>query len=199
MKVRALMLCLAFTLVLGFAAGCAKKRVESSAPSAAVAEQMQEQQSKEKVRLEEEARLRQEQQLKEEALEAERKAEEQKQQQEFKAAMTDLGNLIHFDFDSFEIKPEYRDLLQQKAEILKKFDNVSMVIEGYCDERGTEEYNLALGERRARAVYEFLILLGVEPQRLSVVSFGEEKPLDPAHNETAWAQNRRVQFNLNYN
>ncbi len=106
--------------------------------------------------------------------------------------------MIHFDFDSFEIKQEYRPLLQSKAEILKKFDNVTMVIEGYCDDRGTEEYNLALGERRARAAYEFLILLGVAPERLSIVSFGEEDPIDPGQNETAWAQNRRAQFRLTY-
>lgn len=199
MKARSILLCLALILMLGFASGCAKKRVESSTPSPAVAEQMQERQNKDKVQLEEQERLRHEQELKEEALAAEKEAEEQKKQVEYQTAMTELGNMIHFDFDSFDIKPEYRELLQQKAEILKKYDNVSMVIEGFCDERGTEEYNLALGERRARAAYEFLILLGVQPERMSIVSFGEEKPLDPAHNETAWAQNRRVQFSLNSN
>ncbi len=189
---------MASILILGLAAGCAKKRVESSAPSPAVAEQMQEQQDKEKLRLEEQERLRRERELQEEALAAEKLAEKEKKQAEFKTAMTELGNMIHFDFDSFEIKPEYRELLQSKAEILKTYDDVTMVIEGYCDERGTEEYNLALGERRARAAYEFLILLGVDPERMSIVSFGEENPLDPAHNETAWAKNRRAQFRLNY-
>lgn len=196
MKARVILLCLVFALMLSLATGCAKKRVESSGPSAAVAEQMQDQQNKDKASLEEQERLRREQEIKEEALAAEKLAAEQKKNAEYTSAMTELEDMIHFDFDSFEIKPKYRDLLQQKAEILKKFSDVTLVIEGYCDERGTEEYNLALGEGRAKSVYEFLVLLGVEPERMSIVSFGEEKPLDPAHNETAWAQNRRVQFTL---
>jgi len=73
-----------------------------------------------------------------------------------------------------------------------------LVIEGHCDERGTEEYNLALGERRARAAYEFLILLGVESNRMQIVSYGEEFPADPGHNETAWAKNRRDEFKVLY-
>ena len=74
-----------------------------------------------------------------------------------------------------------------------------MVIEGHCDERGTEEYNLALGERRARSAYEFLILLGVDSERLEIISYGEERPLNPADNETAWAENRRAEFNVYFN
>ncbi|WP_432735950.1 peptidoglycan-associated lipoprotein Pal [Maridesulfovibrio sp. FT414] len=199
MKARAIILCLMFVLLAGIGTGCSKKRVESNPASPAVEERMNEQQEKEKQRLEEQARLDREKALQEQALEEERRsAESAAAKQEFDNAIVELGNMIHFDFDSFEIKPEYRPLLQSKAEILKKYDNVTMVIEGYCDERGTEEYNLALGERRARAAYEFLILLGVAPERLSIVSFGEEDPVDPAHNETAWAKNRRVQFRLTY-
>ena len=108
------------------------------------------------------------------------------------------ANKIYFDFDSFELKQEARAILQEKAELLKKYKNLRLVIEGHCDERGTEEYNLALGERRARAAYEFLILLGVESNRMQIVSYGEEFPADPGHNETAWAKNRMDEFKVLY-
>lgn len=117
--------------------------------------------------------------------------------EEFKADLAVLSDHVFFGFDSFELKPESRELLQKKADILKNNKKLTMVIEGNCDNRGTEEYNLALGERRAKAAYEFLILLGVSPERLSIVSFGEENPLDPANNETAWAKNRRDDFRIN--
>ena len=196
MKARAIILCLAFVLLAGIGSGCSKKRVESSPASPAVEQRMTEQKDNEQLRLEEQARLEKEKALQEQALKEEQMAAAAKK--EFNDAIVELGNMVHFDFDSFEIKEEYRPLLQAKAELLKKYDNVTIVIEGYCDERGTEEYNLALGERRARAAYEFLILLGVAPERLSIVSFGEEDPIDLGHNETAWAQNRRVQFRLAY-
>ncbi|WP_321404401.1 peptidoglycan-associated lipoprotein Pal [Maridesulfovibrio sp.] len=196
MRAKAIILCVVFMLIAGLGTGCSKKRVESSAASPAVEERMAEQQNKDQLNKDEQARLEREQALQEQALEEERTAAAAKK--EFNDAVVELGNMVHFDFDSFEIKQEYRPLLQQKAELLKKFDNVTLIIEGYCDERGTEEYNLALGERRARAAYEFLILLGVGPERLSIVSFGEEDPLDPGHNETAWAKNRRAQFRLTY-
>ncbi|CCO24876.1 peptidoglycan-associated lipoprotein Pal [Maridesulfovibrio hydrothermalis] len=196
MKARAIVLCVAFVLLAGLGAGCSKKRVESSPASPAVEERMTEQRDKEQLKLDEQARIERERALQEEALMQEAKAAEAKKM--FDDAVVELGNMVHFDFDSFDIKQEYRPLLQSKAEILKKYDNVTMVIEGYCDDRGTEEYNLALGERRARAAYEFLILLGVAPERLSIVSYGEEDPIDPGQNETAWAQNRRAQFRLTY-
>ena len=196
MRARAIILCVVFMLIAGLGTGCSKKQIESSPASPAVEERMADQQNKEQLAKEEQARLERERALQEQALEDSRKTAAAKK--EFTEAVVELGNMIHFDFDSFEIKQEYRPMLQQKAEILKKYDDVTMVIEGYCDDRGTEEYNLALGERRARAAYEFLILLGVSPERLSIVSFGEEEPLDPAHNETAWAKNRRAQFKLTY-
>ena len=105
---------------------------------------------------------------------------------------------IFFDFDSYELSAQARSVLQQKADLMKKLRGMTMVVEGHCDERGTEEYNLALGERRARAAYEFMILLGVSPERMSIVSFGEERPLDAAHNETAWAKNRRDEFRVSF-
>ncbi|MCJ2163972.1 MULTISPECIES: peptidoglycan-associated lipoprotein Pal [unclassified Pseudodesulfovibrio] len=101
---------------------------------------------------------------------------------------------LHFAFNSYELNEESRSILALKANILRKFTDVNVVIEGHCDERGTEEYNLALGERRARASYEHLVILGVDPERMKIVSFGEEYPVDPAHNESAWAKNRRAEF-----
>ena len=110
-------------------------------------------------------------------------------------AIEELSSVtIHFDFDSYVLKEEARAILALKANIMRKYSGVSVVIEGHCDERGTEEYNLALGERRARAAYEHLVILGVDPGRMKIVSYGEEKPVDPGHNESAWAQNRRAEF-----
>ncbi len=108
----------------------------------------------------------------------------------------ELQKRIHFAFDSYELTPKAKEILKKKAEILLNYPSIKMIIEGHCDERGTEEYNLALGERRARAAYEYLILLGIEADRLSIVSYGEEKPLDPRHNEEAWAKNRRDEFRI---
>jgi len=125
----------------------------------------------------------------EEALAAEQLAREKA------AAVEELtSSTIHFDFDSYELSEESRGVLSRKADLMRKFMDVKVVIEGYCDERGTEEYNLALGERRARAAFEHLVILGVEPERMSIVSFGEERPIDPGHTESAWVQNRRAEF-----
>jgi len=106
------------------------------------------------------------------------------------------ANKIFFDFDKFDLKAESKEVLKGKAAILKKFAGWKMLVEGHCDERGTEEYNLALGERRARAAYEFLVVLGVPSSRLKVVSFGEEKPAVASHDEAAWAKNRRDEFKV---
>lgn len=104
--------------------------------------------------------------------------------------------LVHFDFDKYALSPDAQSAAQYNSEILKRYPNVAIIIEGHCDERGTPEYNLALGERRAGAVAEYLSTLGVAPNRISTVSFGSELPLDPAHNEEAWAKNRRAYFRV---
>ncbi len=101
---------------------------------------------------------------------------------------------IFFDFDRYDIRPGDADILKANADVLKKFPNVKIQIEGHCDERGTHEYNLALGERRADSAKKYLISLGIAPARISTISYGEEKPFDPAHNEEAWAKNRRAHF-----
>ncbi|MGM0425424.1 MAG: peptidoglycan-associated lipoprotein Pal, partial [Thermodesulfobacteriota bacterium] len=103
---------------------------------------------------------------------------------------------IHFAFDSYDLRSEAREILREKAELLQENQNLQMVIEGHCDERGTAEYNLALGERRARAAYEFLVLLGVDADRLSIISYGEERPLEEGSNEEAWSENRRAEFRV---
>ena len=99
---------------------------------------------------------------------------------------------VFFDFDKYDIKPEFRAAITENAGVLKSNASMKVVIEGHCDERGTTEYNLALGERRARAVRSALIDEGVNPAQLKMVSYGEERPADSGHNEAAWAQNRRA-------
>lgn len=171
-------------MVLAFGAGCAKKPVDSA--PVGISEE-------EAARQAEEARLR-EQQLAEERLA--REAQERDRARLAQVSEEITANMIHFAFDSFELRPDARNTLQRKAELLKANPEIKLLIEGHCDERGTAEYNLALGERRARAAYEFLVLLGVSPNRLQIVSYGKERPLDPASTETAWALNRRAQFKL---
>lgn len=111
-------------------------------------------------------------------------------------AQRDLGNMIFFAFDSFELTPESRDVLNAKAEAMKKYSLFNIVIEGHCDERGTSEYNLALGERRAKAAQQFLNQLGITDNRMTIVSYGKERPLDPSKSEAAWSKNRRDEFKL---
>nr|WP_285905914.1 peptidoglycan-associated lipoprotein Pal [Pseudodesulfovibrio sp. SB368] len=168
-------------LALGAGAGCSKKTSTSTPPGTQVEvtdESRWAQPSTSGQPSVDEATL---------ASEAERRAKAE--------AVQELTSVtIRFAFDSYELNTEARSILALKANIMRRFTDVRVVIEGHCDERGTEEYNLALGERRARAAYEHLVILGVDPSRMSIVSFGEERPLDPGHNETAWAKNRRAEF-----
>jgi peptidoglycan-associated lipoprotein len=102
---------------------------------------------------------------------------------------------VFFDFDSFVLTQTARDTLSKNAEyLIKKQPNSRVLIEGHCDERGSDEYNLALGEKRARATRDYLVTLGVTANRLSVISYGEEKPLEQGQSEEAWAKNRRAEF-----
>ena len=99
---------------------------------------------------------------------------------------------IHFDFDKAEIRADAKPILEKNAALLVRYPEVHIVVEGHCDDRGSVEYNLALGERRARATRDYLARLGVDPGRMSTVSYGKEFPLDPGHDELAWAKNRRA-------
>jgi len=99
---------------------------------------------------------------------------------------------VFFDFDKYDIKDQYRKVLARDAEILINHPDLNLLVEGHCDERGTNEYNLALGEKRAKAVVDFLVAYGLDRKRISMISYGEERPFDPGHNEAAWAKNRRA-------
>jgi len=102
-----------------------------------------------------------------------------------------VGDRVFFGFDQYNLTAEARSTLQKQAAWMTANNRVQVVIEGHADERGTREYNLALGERRANAVSDYLATLGVASSRISTVSYGKERPVDPASNEIAWAKNRR--------
>jgi len=105
-----------------------------------------------------------------------------------------VARIIYFDFDSNMIKPEYQPIIEGHARFLRANPSRHIFIEGHTDERGSREYNLALGQRRAEAVRNALKLLGVQDNQVEPVSFGKEKPVDPSSNEEAWAKNRRAEI-----
>jgi len=102
--------------------------------------------------------------------------------------------MIHFDYDKYFIRDDAKPVLEANAEWLKKYNSAAILIEGHCDERGTEEYNLALGEKRAKSTLDYLSSLGVSADRIRTISYGKSMPLDPGHNEISWQKNRRAQF-----
>jgi peptidoglycan-associated lipoprotein len=102
--------------------------------------------------------------------------------------------IVYFGYDTAELSAEARAALDANAAVLKKYPAWTVTIEGHCDERGTAEYNLALGERRAAAAQSYLVALGVPTSRVKTVSYGKEFPFDPGHDEAAWAKNRRAHF-----
>jgi peptidoglycan-associated lipoprotein len=103
-------------------------------------------------------------------------------------------NDIHFDFDKSDIRSGDGQILKKNAEWLKENSRVLLLIEGHADERGTNEYNLALGERRAKSTRDYLVSLGIEGNRINMISYGEERPFCTEHNEGCWAKNRRAHF-----
>ncbi|MBN2371688.1 MAG: peptidoglycan-associated lipoprotein Pal [Vicinamibacteria bacterium] len=107
-----------------------------------------------------------------------------------------LLQAVHFDFDRYDIRESERSILEKNAQTLKKLDFLVVKVEGHCDERGTVEYNIALGERRARAAHDYLVSLGVSAARLRTVSFGKEVPLCADSTEDCWARNRRAHFKV---
>ena len=124
-----------------------------------------------------------------EELERQRLAELQRQ------AIEKIGaDKIYFAFDSNELSQESRAILTEKADLLKANPGLNLLIEGHCCDIGTNEYNMALGERRARAAYEFLVLMGVDSSKLSIISYGEERPAVQGSTEAARSQNRRDEF-----
>jgi peptidoglycan-associated lipoprotein len=104
---------------------------------------------------------------------------------------TNVGDTVHFAFDQYNVEPSDQGLLTRQAQWLNKYPSVRVTIEGNCDERGTREYNLALGARRANAVKEYLVSQGVAASRIDTISYGKERPICTESNEDCWAQNRR--------
>ncbi|HSM97127.1 MAG TPA: peptidoglycan-associated lipoprotein Pal [Rhizomicrobium sp.] len=102
-----------------------------------------------------------------------------------------VGDTVHFDYDAYNITEEGKSVLQRQAAWLQKYPSVRVTVEGHCDERGTREYNLALGARRANSVKEYLVSLGVSAGRLDTISYGKERPICTESDESCWAQNRR--------
>ena len=102
-----------------------------------------------------------------------------------------VGDRVFFDYDSYEIRQDAQDTLKKQATWLQQYRQYTVTIEGHCDERGTREYNLALGERRANAVKNYLVALGVDANRVQTISYGKERPENPGHDEVAFSQNRR--------
>jgi peptidoglycan-associated lipoprotein len=101
---------------------------------------------------------------------------------------------LFFELDSFDVSPEGQQVLQANAKVLKQYSTWQITIEGHCDERGTAEYNLALGERRALAAKTYLVSLGIPADKVRTVSYGKEFPFDPGHDDSAWSKNRRAHF-----
>jgi len=180
-----IILALAFIIPgLLFTASCAKKAVKDDAALSQQAEDeaaMKAREAAEKTRQEELARQRaiEEEQLKEEA-----------------RGMF-LNDDVHFEFDSSTLTSEAQLILKKKAEWLQNNPEAMTTIEGHCDDRGTNEYNLALGDGRATSAKNFLVDLGISASRLTTISYGEERPVDLGKNEDAWAKNRRCRFTIN--
>lgn len=101
---------------------------------------------------------------------------------------------VYFDFDKYNLRDDAKRALENNADIMREHPDLNVKIEGHCDERGTNEYNLALGEKRAKAARDYLARLGIDVGRLSIISYGEERPVDPRHTEEAWSLNRRDEF-----
>jgi peptidoglycan-associated lipoprotein len=166
-----------------FTFSCAKKTVKSDTTVTQPADDdadLKAKEAAEKARLEELAA--EEERLREEA--ARREA----------ARNMFLNEDIYFEFDSSALLPEAQEILKKKAEWLQENAGVAATIEGHCDERGTNEYNLALGDRRAQSAKAFLVNLGISESRLTSISYGEERPVDLGSNEEAWSKNRRTHF-----
>jgi peptidoglycan-associated lipoprotein len=179
-----IILALAFIIPgLLFTVSCAKKAVKDDAAMAKQAEDEDAMKAKEAAE-----KARQEEMARQKAMEEERLMEEAKNMF--------LNDDIHFEFDSSTLTSEAQMILKKKAEWLQNNPEAMSTIEGHCDDRGTSEYNLALGDRRATSAKNFLVDLGISASRLTTISYGEERPIDPGQNEIAWAKNRRCHFTI---
>ena len=187
-----LILILCFGLIL---TGCPKKTVVKEEPSVKKEEaaRLEAERAAKEARERELAKIREEEAKKAREKEFEKSLVAKKEPGiEGEIFESKLLKDIHFDFDKYDIRPGDTEILKENGALLKKYPKVKIQIEGHCDERGTVEYNLALGERRANSTKKYLTSLGVSPDRISTISYGKERPLDPGHNEEAWAKNRRA-------
>lgn len=190
---------LVFLMIMLVLAGCAKKIPPTAeAPSTEAMSAAEEARKREEAaRLERErmaAIEERERAAREESMRRQRDEESRRAQAMAMAREQFVNQDVHFAFDSFTLNEEAKSILGQKASWLASNAQTTTQIEGHADERGTTAYNLALGERRANAVKQYLTALGVQASRLTTISYGEEAPLDPGHNEQAWARNRRAHF-----
>jgi len=175
-----------------FLLACGKKEVKTDDQTTGVSagEEVKEddaEKAKKRARIREQELT--EQQLREKAL-AEEEARRRAMAVEFE------NEDVFFEFDQFVLSDSAKAVLNKKAKWLKDHPNAKALIEGHCDERGSTEYNLALGQKRAEAAMQFILALGIDPSRVSTISYGKEKPVDPGNNEVAWAKNRRAHFVL---
>ena len=197
MKRKLIVLVMLFVIpAMLFTVSCAKKQVstEPSVDEIAVAEEAARQ-----AELEKQKELERQQQLEEERLAAERAVQlqaEAVEREKMMAMNRFLNESVYFDFDEATLDDMAQELLRQKAMWLQDNPDAGAIIEGHCDERGTNAYNLALGERRAESVKTFLMDLGVSDARMTTISYGEEKPVDMGQYEESWAKNRRAAFVL---
>ena len=186
-----LILCLGLIMT-----GCPKKTVMKDEPSVTKSEEARKLEAE---RAQKEAKERELAKMKEEEA---KRAQEKEFEKSLVAKKTpgiegevfesSLLKDILFDFDRYDIRPGDAEILKGNAALLTRYPKMKIQIEGHCDERGTVEYNLALGERRANSTKKYLISLGITADRVSAISYGKERPLDPGHNEEAWTKNRRA-------
>jgi peptidoglycan-associated lipoprotein len=176
---KVLIYALAVVLIFSFAVSCKKKPKEVPPPPPP---QQQEQPVVEKV----EAPVVQEPQLTEEEMFLQKSLDQINREKP-------LGT-IYFDYDRALIRDDARAVLDGNAAWLKKFRTAKILVEGHCDERGTEEYNLALGEKRAKSAQDYLLSMGIASDRIKIISYGKSQPINPGHDESAWQMNRRAQF-----
>jgi len=203
--VKSLKILLAVLMILAMGAvfGCAKKTIRSEAvgytpsrvePRPAEAESADKTAALEKEKKLSEENLREEalreKALREKALQDElARKEAAAREAALKAAKLEP---VYFDFDQWSIREDQKEIMVKNSQWLKANPHAKARLEGHCDERGTAEYNLALGQKRAEAVRAFLEGMGIPGQRMATISYGEERPVDAGHNEAAWAKNRRV-------
>lgn len=181
-----LLACTALVLVVFLVPGCGKKQISSEPYGTESAEEAR--------RKAEEEAMGKKAGIGEEDLQsaAQREAQARMLQSEERGAFENED--IYFAYDSAALTPEAQALLRKKADFLKQNPGAKITVEGHCDERGTNEYNLALGEARAQSAKNYLVDLGISPELLTTISFGEERPLDPRATEDAWSKNRRAHF-----